>query len=210
MNMEARIVAAQAPQGKRAAKRASNRQAILNAALAVFAEMGYGAATVRDIIRRTDLATGTFYNYFDSKEAIFEALTQDTGEELRAKLSQARQNAASFEEFIKASYHTYFSYYAAHRDIYNLMRSNRGRAGDNNNMEGPQVSAGLAEMRHDLERAMQLGMIPQQDAAFLTAAVGGVAFSILDEMMQREPIDAEKAAEFATKLFLNGIDARPE
>jgi AcrR family transcriptional regulator len=207
MNIETRQFAADAPQGKRASKRANNRRAILRAALAVFAEMGYGAATVRDIIRRTDLATGTFYNYFDSKEDIFEALTQETGEELRAKLSQARKEAGSFEEFIKASYHTYFSYYAGHREMYHLLRSNRGRAGDNDNMQGPQVSAGLAEMQQDIERAMQLGMIPQQDAAFLTAAVGGVAFSILDEMMQRRPIDAEKAADFATRLFLNGIEA---
>lgn len=193
--------------GRRASKRASNRAAILQAALAVFAEIGYGGATVRDIIRRTDLATGTFYNYFDSKEAIFEALTQDAGEELRALLSSARQQAGSFTQFIEASYRTYFTYYAENPEMYRLVRSNRGRDGDNKRMQGPQVEAGLAEMQQDIERAMKLGMIPQQDAAFLTAAVGGVAFSILDEMMQRDPVDPVKAASFATRLFMNGIDA---
>jgi hypothetical protein len=44
--------------------RSQNRQAILDAAREVFGELGYDAATVRDIIRRTGLASGTFYNYY--------------------------------------------------------------------------------------------------------------------------------------------------
>lgn len=57
--------------GKREETKASNRQAIIDAARRVFAELGYGATTVRDIIRETELASGTFYNYFKSKEEVF-------------------------------------------------------------------------------------------------------------------------------------------
>lgn len=76
--------------GKRASNRASNRDAILMAARHVFAERGFGGTTVRDIIRRTALASGTFYNYFDSKEAVFEALSVEVGEDLRRRLAEAR------------------------------------------------------------------------------------------------------------------------
>ena len=48
--------------GRREQNKAENRTALIKAARAVFAEMGYGAASVRDIVRRTDLASGTFYN----------------------------------------------------------------------------------------------------------------------------------------------------
>jgi len=54
------------PIGKREKTKAANRQAILAAARRVFAQLGYEAATVRDIIRGTALASGTFYNYFRS------------------------------------------------------------------------------------------------------------------------------------------------
>ncbi|MDX6656088.1 MAG: hypothetical protein QOH62_881, partial [Solirubrobacteraceae bacterium] len=47
--------------GKREQTKAANRTAILDAARVVFSQIGYGAATVRDIVRETDLATGTFY-----------------------------------------------------------------------------------------------------------------------------------------------------
>jgi AcrR family transcriptional regulator len=199
MNIENNKVSPGDRTSKRASNRASNRDAILVAARAVFAELGYGGATVRDIIRRTDLATGTFYNYFTNKEEVFEALSNETGEELRALLSEARKQAGNFEQFIEASYLTYFAYYAENPETYRLVRSNRGRDGENSNMQGPQVTAGLAEMRQDIERAMKLGMIPQNDAGFLTAAIGGVAFSILDEMMERTPIDPHRTARFAYK-----------
>src|ERR1019366_10095935 len=50
--------------GRREQTKAQNRATILHAAREVFAELGYDAAGVRDISRRTDLASGTFYNYF--------------------------------------------------------------------------------------------------------------------------------------------------
>ena len=63
------------PLGKRERTKANNREAILAGATEVFSELGYGATTVRDIIRQTGLASGTFYNYFKSKEEVFEALS---------------------------------------------------------------------------------------------------------------------------------------
>lgn len=190
---------------KRANNRANNRDAILMAARHVFAEQGYGGTTVRDIIRRTDLASGTFYNYFDSKEAIFEALSVEVGEHLRAELARARARAKDFETFIEGCFFTYFNYYADNPLDHALMRSNRGRHGTNANMRGPQVKAGLAEMREDIERAMQVGMVGKIDPAYVTAAIGGVAFAILDEMMTAPTPDPQAAARFAAQLILNGI-----
>jgi DNA-binding transcriptional regulator YbjK len=59
-----------------------NRRFILEAARKVFAERGYDAATVRDIINATPLAAGTFYNYFTSKEDVRRALDAQTAEAL--------------------------------------------------------------------------------------------------------------------------------
>lgn len=194
--------------GKRAGKRANNRDAILTAARHVFAELGYGATTVRDIIRRTDLASGTFYNYFQSKEDIFEVLAVARGEYLRARLSEVRARATTFEEFIESSFLTYFSYYADNPIDYALVRSNRGRDGENAHMRGPQVKAGLAEMRQDIERAVANNMVQHVDPALLTAAIGGVAFSILDEVMESDRPDPHAAAEFATRLILQGVNGK--
>ena len=72
--------------GKRERTKAQNRAAIIVAAREVFAELGYDAAGVRDVIRRTDLASGTFYNYFEDKEAVFRAVVDESAQEIRRRL----------------------------------------------------------------------------------------------------------------------------
>ena len=47
---------------KREQTKARNRAVILKAARSVFVDLGYDAATIRDIVARTQLAPGTFYN----------------------------------------------------------------------------------------------------------------------------------------------------
>jgi AcrR family transcriptional regulator len=54
------------------------REAILNVAAEVFAEDGFQAASMSEIAARVGGSKGTLYNYFDSKEALFEAHIRDT------------------------------------------------------------------------------------------------------------------------------------
>jgi AcrR family transcriptional regulator len=55
---------------------AARRQAILDAALQVFAARGYEAARLDDMAARAGIAKGTLYLYFKDKEALFEALVR--------------------------------------------------------------------------------------------------------------------------------------
>ncbi len=192
-------------EGRRAQNRAHNRQAILQSAIQLFGVRGFGATTVRDIIRQTDLAAGTFYNYFNNKEEVFRAIVDNVGATLRSQLRAVRHQATSFEEFIAASFRVYFTYYAKHPDIYMMLRSNQTYNGSLIAMEDHQARTGLHELRADVAAAMESGVIPSQDIDYLTAAIGGVAFSLVAEMMVRRPVDPEKAVQFATRLFLNGM-----
>src|SRR3954465_8107528 len=88
--------------GRREATKHANRSAILDAAREVFADLGCGAATVRDIVRRTDLATGTFYNYFPDKEAVFRALLDESAREARERVPAARRQATDVEGLLPA------------------------------------------------------------------------------------------------------------
>ena len=60
--------------GVRATDPGVRRQAILEAALTVFAEHGYEAARLDEVARRAGVAKGTLYLYFKDKEALFESL----------------------------------------------------------------------------------------------------------------------------------------
>jgi AcrR family transcriptional regulator len=55
----------------------TTRQAIEDAAVELFMERGYHAASMRQIAERSGLALGGIYNHFTSKEEIFEAIIVD-------------------------------------------------------------------------------------------------------------------------------------
>jgi len=198
---------ARAPQGKREQTKVQNRQMILEAARGVFADMGYGAATVRDIIRATPLASGTFYNYFKSKEEIYQAIRDEAALSIRPQLREERQKAATVEEFISATFRTFFE--VVTRDEMNFRTIRHSADISRMRVDTPEVIAGFDELREDIETAIAKGVFPPIDADYLMAAIVGVAFEIMDRILSRENRDAKAAAEFATALLLSGIRALP-
>src|ERR1700739_2400573 len=86
-----------------------NRQFILDGARRLFAGQGYDAVTVRDIIRTTPLAAGTFYNYFTSKEDVREALRAEIALAIRPRLAEGRAEANTPEEFLSAFFSAAFA-----------------------------------------------------------------------------------------------------
>ena len=63
---------------RRERERLARRQAMLDAALAVFADKGYEGATVDEIADRAEFGKGTIYNYFpDGKEGLFMTLLSE-------------------------------------------------------------------------------------------------------------------------------------
>ena len=89
-----RIVRLRVPD-RHAHARQHQRAEILGAARRVLAEMGYDAATLRDIIRRTSLRAATVHELFPDKESILRTLVEDTSRRLRARVRAARDRATS-------------------------------------------------------------------------------------------------------------------
>jgi AcrR family transcriptional regulator len=195
------------PLGKREQTKVQNRELILEAARQVFAELGFGATTVRDIIRATPLASGTFYNYFKSKEEVYQAIRDDVALAIRPRLREERIKAKTVEEFISSTFRTFMEFVA---DDHVNFRTIRHTADTTRvRLDTPEVIAGFEELREDIEKAIKQGVFPPIDADFLMAAIVGVAFEVGDRMIIRENRDPASAAAFATALFLGGIRTLP-
>src|SRR3954467_2703813 len=97
--------------GRREERKAQNRANLLDAARRVFAEKGLGEATARDIVRETDLASGTFYNYFTDKEDAFRAVLEERAQRSRGLGgAQRREPGLSVEERVANAYRAYFAW----------------------------------------------------------------------------------------------------
>ncbi len=87
-------------------------RAILDAAVEEFGARGYHEAAISRIAQRAGVAIGSFYTYFDSKEAIFRALVADMSAQVRDtvgpvilaapdRLSGERAGIAAFIGFVR-------------------------------------------------------------------------------------------------------------
>jgi AcrR family transcriptional regulator len=189
--------------GRREQTKQANRAAILAAGRGVFADLGYGAATVRDIVRRTELATGTFYNYFPDKEAVFRALVDDFAEEARRRVRAARGRARSLEAFVEDAYRAYFEYVVEDPQMAVVMRRNMGTV--RTLFDDTQLPASTRELGEDLRSAIAAGVVGPVDVDYAAHAMVAVGIELGERLIERDPPDAAGATAFATALFLGGL-----
>lgn len=194
------------PIGKRERAKAANRDAILKAARRVFAQLGYEAATVRDIIRGTELASGTFYNYFRSKEEVFEALADDGARRFKPLLRAARERATTFEQYLHDAFSAYFHFLLEERSAGDRPMDERQ---PHVRTDTPEMIAIYEEVRLSLEDASMRGLAPRIDSDYLAHACIGLAQEVGAAMLRRSPPDADAAARFATAFVLTGVAGAP-
>jgi AcrR family transcriptional regulator len=193
------------PAGKREQTKVQNRQAILDAAREVFGELGYETATVRDIIRRTGLAAGTFYNYYRSKEEVFAALSEEGARRFTPILRAIRTSAPDFDTFVREALEAYFEFMAdEHRSW--LARRPPGEPHPHVTGQTPESIAVFEEVRDAIVAAVAAGKGQVTDLDYMTVSCIGIAREVGDKMLERRPIDTRAAADFAMNMILFGLN----
>lgn len=105
--------AKKAPPPKRATRqeRAENlRRKILAAAAKVVGEYGYADASIGRITDEAGIAQGTFYLYFESRQAIFDVLLPHVGAELLVYIGSKVRGAKNFLDVEERGFRAFFEY----------------------------------------------------------------------------------------------------
>ena len=85
-----------------AATKSETRKQILECARRLFEDKGFEKATVRDMTSAADIALGTLFNYFASKEAVALAIISETLETAEREFHEQPRSKASLEELLFA------------------------------------------------------------------------------------------------------------
>lgn len=93
------------PRRGRPPERADRKESILAAALACFVESGFHGTAIPQIAERADIAAGTIYHYFDSKEALVNALYRGWKQTIAARVFAAFPQAAPVREQFRVMWH---------------------------------------------------------------------------------------------------------
>ena len=93
-----------APSAKRAARTSEARDRIRHAAWHAFSTQGLDAASIAGIVRDSGISTGSFYNHFGSKEALFETFLRELAEQVRDLTARARARTDDLEDMLRNSF----------------------------------------------------------------------------------------------------------
>ena len=110
--------AGKAPRTERGRK---TLRAILDAAAAEFGEKGFHEGSISGITRRAGVALGSFYTYFDSKDAVFRALVRDMSDQVRDRVAPVLAAAPDQLAAERAGLHEFLDFVRGHKEIYRII-----------------------------------------------------------------------------------------
>ena len=94
---------------------------LLDAAAVEFGERGFHEASISGITRRAGTALGSFYTYFDSKDAIFRALVADMSGRVRDHVAPAMEGATGAIDAEARALVAFLQFARAHQEIYRIV-----------------------------------------------------------------------------------------
>lgn len=205
-------------------ERRTRREAMLEAAQAVFAERGYQEATLEEIAVRAEFGKGTLYNYFeDGKEELLLAVLEHIYDELEAMTKNLLQSAEEedldvrtlFERFIRAI----IGHFLDEREGFMLLIKEAQRLAFADDSEKVayfrrQNDRIIRHMVPPIERAVENGTLrafnPTSIAHTIMGNVNGCLMHVCLEGGSRsceaeKPRDPDRLADFISTMLFDGL-----
>jgi AcrR family transcriptional regulator len=205
---------------KRSRRPEARPEEILDAALAVFVEKGFSASRMEDVARAASLSKGAVYLYFDSKEALFEALVRRFAERV-LKDAMSLLDAVAVDDPAGAIRAAYQYLFALHADpgvsaAPRLVMAEAQRFPAIAQLYRREVIA-VAEQAVAglLTRAAERGDLRavRPEAAFRVVLGPMIAHVLLSHVFgdpDAPPLDPKTTADAVADILLNGLKPRKE
>ena len=191
------------------ARGARTRAVLVKAARALFERQGYIETSVGDISKRAQVAHGTFYTYFNSKEEIFSEVADELQRDLllAAEAEPHLPPGSPISARIERANRGYLRGYAEHARMMGVLEQvatfNPRLAAIRRSSRRYYVQRSTTSIR----RWQEQGLVdPRIDADYASSALG----SMIDRsayvwLVLGEPFDLDRAVEQLTRLYCNAL-----
>ncbi|MBN1336687.1 MAG: TetR/AcrR family transcriptional regulator [Deltaproteobacteria bacterium] len=190
--------------------RDERRTTLLDAARDIILRFGYRKATLEDIAAEAGVSRATVYNYFTSKEEVFQAIIQREVEILREVMLASADPESAPEERLMDFVRTHFRHLRAIRTLYSV---NQIAAKDVMPMVQDFITGFDKDVRAFLAATLQEGVDSGRFRSVDTHALAGAlqaALRGLDEAFVFEGAEAARdGALLLWEALLAGLIARP-
>ncbi len=176
---------------------------LLDAAALEFGEKGFHEASISAITRRAGTALGSFYTYFDSKDAIFRALVQDMSAQVARHAGEAVKPETGAFEIERAALHAFLDFAREHKEIYRII--------DEAEFVDPEsfrrhYETTAARILDRLQKGEAAGEFREgMEDAHAWALMGMNVFLGLRYSVWSEDGDAQRIADLANDMLRSGI-----
>jgi AcrR family transcriptional regulator len=186
----------------------ATRASLIGSARALFAERGYAAVSIEEIVRRARVTRGALYHHFDDKADLFRAVFEGVQQDLAQRLLEAASSQPDESKHLEIGCHAFLDA-CAEPDVQRIVL-----------LDGPAVlgweawhesdsNFGLSLLRRSVEAAIAGGAVERQPVGplshLLLGALNGCALEIA---RSGNPTRTKREMHKATDRVLAGLRPR--
>lgn len=176
---------------------------LLDAAAKEFGERGFHDASISGITRRAGTALGSFYTYFDSKEAIFSALVKDMSQGVARAAAAGMSNDVAGIERERDALAAFLDFARENKEIYRIIDEAEFADPVSYRTHYEDAATRIAAR---LDEAVAAGEIAPGDNLVRAWAIMGMnVFLGLRFAILSDGDDPEKVADAASRILREGI-----
>jgi len=186
----------------------SKRERIANAALKLFANETYQAVTMDRVAQAAEVAKGTLYLYFPSKEALYLGILSDGMESMVLRYQAVVEPRADIAERLRHAIDLSIQFYHEHRDLLRLIAAGEPRLAEaRNRLIESWRERGFRFFIALIEEGIRAGIFAPNDARLATLAILGGIRSVLLYYGSDRPV--ERLSLDLGRFMLQGLTIRP-
>src|SRR2546427_427878 len=186
-------------------RRERTRRDLLAAAVRVLAKKGLHDTKVADIAAAADIGVGTFYLHFPTKDALFDAVVEDTVVRLKATIDEARAAAPDAVARIRAANAAFCRFAEENREVFRIVF---GHAAAYNDVIRRAQALFAADIEETIREGVASGAFAPVPPPIAAQAVVGMATQVLSWWTEQESLSIDTLQETMIGLALRGLGAQ--
>jgi TetR/AcrR family fatty acid metabolism transcriptional regulator len=190
------------------------RRQILDAAVRAFAQKGYHACRVSDIATEAGVAYGLVYHYFESKEAVLEAIFRETWTMMLTAIEAVEQSEPSPREQVRKTAAIVLRTWRDQPDLVRVLVREVTRSGEQLQREVGELQLAFEALQRIIARGQEQGVFRSDVDARLAA---WILYGTLEEILTGwvlgqlpdGPEDVAAAERTVVHVLCDGLVIRP-
>jgi TetR/AcrR family transcriptional regulator len=194
---------------RREREKIRHKEEILEAALMLFSEKGFQNVSMQEIAEASEFGIGTLYNFFQSKETLFEEIMTRTEDYVVSEFTQILDSPGTEKERLSKFIRHHPEFMEKRSDVIKLFVSEYGIRGYklSKNREDDEICEVLTNKLAQLvEQGIEKNLFRSVDPAITAKTLGSICETLVFDAAGR--FDKDTVTEMFKKveqLFLDGL-----